>query len=133
MFDTLFLNIHPQLQEGLRKSQLSSGLWRACLASSLLCDLGKMLNHSGLWHLNLDPTNSKAFLVSARLPGLLHSERVVEGLRGGQTPSLKSTCQTRQGAASTQRKGHLFLISAKMLYGLEVALSGLKRWDSKKA
>lgn len=74
MSDTLLPNTYPQSQKALRKTHtkpptktVSSGLWGACLASRLLCELGWMLHLSGLWDLNLvQPVSSKACSVSVR-------------------------------------------------------------------
>lgn len=128
VFDALLPNTYPQSQEAHRKKKkpVSSGLWRACLASSLQCELGCTLNLSGLW--DLCAVNSKACLVSVRLSGLLYSACVVEGLRGARNPAQSPLVRPWQGAASTQRNGSLSSNFYKKLSGLEVALLGLKRW-----
>lgn len=110
VFDTLLPNTYPQSQEAPRKKKkpVNSGLWGACLASSLLCELGWMLSLSGLWDLNLGAANSKACSVSVRLPGLLYSECVVEGLRGAETQPEVPLSDPGRGLHPPQRNGEPF-------------------------
>lgn len=91
-----------------------------------------MLNHSGIWSMNLNPANSNACLVSVRLPGLLYSEHVVERGQKPTQPEVQLS-DPSWGLHPPRGRGTFFRISTKMLSGLEVALSGLKGWDSKKA
>lgn len=85
-----------------------------------------MLSHSGQCDWNLGAADSKACLVLARLPGLLYLERVVEGLRRGRNPARNHSSDPGRGLHPPRGRGAFFLISTKMLSGLEVALSGLK-------